>query len=133
MKRRAFIAGIGSVAAWPMVGRGQRAIPVVGWLGIAPESSNASRLGGVRSGLRDVGYVEGTNVAFEFRWAESLDQLPKLAAELVKDEVAVMIATGNAATRAARLQHQEFLLSLRPQMTRSGSAMLSALTGLMAT
>jgi putative ABC transport system substrate-binding protein len=56
----------------------------------------------VRLGLRDVGYVEGTNVVFEFRWAESLDHLSKLAAELVKREVAVIVATGNAATRAAR-------------------------------
>jgi putative ABC transport system substrate-binding protein len=101
--RRAFIAALGSAAAaWPVVARAQRAIPVVGWLGIAPASSNASRLAGVRLGLRDVGYVEGTNVVFEFRWAESLDQLPKLAAELVKREVAVIVATGNAATRAAR-------------------------------
>jgi putative ABC transport system substrate-binding protein len=103
MRRRTFITVLGGAAAWPLVAGGQQtAKPVIGWLGIAPASSNASRLGGVRLGLRDVGYVEGMNVVFEFRWAESLDQLPKLAADLVKREVAVIVATGNAATRAAR-------------------------------
>jgi putative ABC transport system substrate-binding protein len=80
----------------------QPAIPVVGWLGIAPASSNAPQLGGLRSGLRDAGYIEGKNVVIEFRWVESLTQLPKLATELVKREIAVIVTSGNAATRAAQ-------------------------------
>jgi putative tryptophan/tyrosine transport system substrate-binding protein len=101
--RRAFIAWLSSAAAWPLVARAQQpASPVVGWLGIAPASSNATRLGGLRSGLRDTGYIEGKNVVIEFRWAESLTQLPKLATELAKREVAVIVTSGNAATRATQ-------------------------------
>jgi putative ABC transport system substrate-binding protein len=86
-----------------MVARGQQpAVPIVGFLGVAPASSNASRLDGLRSGLRDLGFTEGANFALELRWAESPAQLPKLAAELANREVAVIVSGGNAATRAAQ-------------------------------
>ena len=108
MRRRVFIAALGSAAAWPVLARAQQQpIPVVGWLGAAPASSNASRLRGLRLGLRDVGYVEGTSVVIEFRWAENPSQLPKLAAELAKREVAVIVTSGNAATRAAQIATQK--------------------------
>jgi len=99
MRRREFIAGIGSAAAWPVVVRAQQpALPVVGFLG-ATESSgrNAEYTAAVREGLKEGGFVEGQNVAFEYRWAEGqYDQLPALAAELVRRRVAVIVPIGGA-------------------------------------
>jgi putative ABC transport system substrate-binding protein len=78
-------------------------MPVIGVFGMGPASSHASRIGGLRSGLRDLGYVEGRNVAIEFRWAEIPPQLGELAAELVKRQVDAIVCSGNATTRAAKL------------------------------
>jgi putative ABC transport system substrate-binding protein len=104
MKRRRFIAVLGgAMLAWPLAAHAQQAAtPVVGFLGIAPASTNASRVDGLRSGLRELGYIEGRKLVIEFRWAESTAQLPKLAAELAKGEVAVIVTSGNTATRAAK-------------------------------
>jgi putative ABC transport system substrate-binding protein len=103
MKRREFIGLLGGAAtSWSLLARAQEATPVVGFLGIAPASANASRVDGLRSGLRELGYIEGWNLVIEFRWAESTAQLPKLAAELAKGEVAVIVTSGNTATRAAK-------------------------------
>jgi putative ABC transport system substrate-binding protein len=79
MRRREFITPLGGVAAWPLAARAQQsAIPVVGYL-------NASRLTGLRRGLNQTGYVEGQNVAIEYRWAgNQADRLPALAADLVQ-------------------------------------------------
>ena len=84
MRRREFIAGLGSAAAWPVVGRTQQAnIPVVGFLGTgAPERPTS--LAAFRQGLSEVGYVEGRNVVIEYRWAyNALNRLPELANDLV--------------------------------------------------
>ena len=105
LRRREFITTLlgGAAAAWPLAAHAQQpAIPVIGFLGTVPASSYGSRLDGLRSGLRDLGYVEGGNVVIEFRWAESPAQLPELAVELAKREVAVIVSSGNAATRAAK-------------------------------
>ncbi len=105
MRRREFMTLVGGAAAatWPLAARAQQPpIPVIGFLGIAPAASYAGRLDGLRSGLRDLGYVEGRNVVIEFRWAESSAQLPELAADLAKRDVAVIVTSGNAATRAAK-------------------------------
>src|SRR5215472_14301651 len=102
MKRRAFISLLGGAAVWPLVARAQQPpIPVIGLLGMSPASANARRLDGLRSGLRDVGYVDGQNVAIVFRWADDPTELPALAAELVRRDVAMIISGGNAATGAA--------------------------------
>ena len=79
MKRRAFIAGLGSAAAWPVVALGQQhpKVPRIGFLGLAPEFSGVDAL---RAGLRDLGYVDGSSVQIGWRWAERVDQLPELAA-----------------------------------------------------
>jgi putative tryptophan/tyrosine transport system substrate-binding protein len=97
MKRREFIVGLGCAAAWPLVARAQQsAVPVIGVLGSASPESFEDRLLVIRQGLRDTGYVEGRNVALEFRWAyDQYDRLPGLAADLVRSHVAVIVAMGN--------------------------------------
>jgi putative tryptophan/tyrosine transport system substrate-binding protein len=104
LTRRYFVGCLaGAAVARPLAARAQQpALPVIGLLGVAPASSYANRVDGLRSGLQDLGYVEGRNVIIEFRWADSPAQLPELAAELVNRGVAVMVTSGNTATRAAK-------------------------------
>jgi ABC-type uncharacterized transport system substrate-binding protein len=98
VKRREFIAGLGSAAVGPIAARAQQpAIPVVGYLGSRSPASDAQFVAAFLQGLGEAGYAEGRNVMMEFRWADSqLDQLPKLAAELVGRQVAVIVTTGGA-------------------------------------
>jgi putative tryptophan/tyrosine transport system substrate-binding protein len=102
MIKRTFIAGLGSAAAWPVVARAQqRATPVVGVLGNARPERFARISGIFRHGLADAGYIEGSNVSIEDRNAEGqLDRLPILAAELVRHQVAVIVAVAEAAQAA---------------------------------
>ena len=99
--RRAFIAGVGGAAAWPVVGRGQQSVtPIIGFLGAEAYEPWAERVEAFRQGLSEAGFVEGRNVTIEYRWANGqLAQLPTLAAELVHRDVAVIVAPG--ATPAA--------------------------------
>ena len=105
MRRREFIAGLGSAAAWPVAARAQQpAMPVIGYL--SPNSAEADyKIVTVPflQGLKETGYVEGQNVAVEYRYAENqFDRLPALAADLVRRRVAVIVAIGIEAAMAAK-------------------------------
>ena len=102
MRRRAFIAALGGVVAWPHATCAQQAaLPVIGFLGSA-SASPASFIAAFRSGLKESGYAEGQNVAIDYLWAEDrYDRLPALAAELVRRKVAVIVAVGGPASAGA--------------------------------
>jgi putative tryptophan/tyrosine transport system substrate-binding protein len=95
--RRKFIAALGGTAvAWPLAARAQQpAMPVIGYLSQRSPTDSASIVATFRQGLKEEGYVEGQNVAIEFRFAEGqIDRLPALASDLVRREVNVFVATG---------------------------------------
>jgi putative tryptophan/tyrosine transport system substrate-binding protein len=105
MKRREFITLLGGAAGvWPLAaGAQQAAVPVVGVLSAEWPNLFSDRLRAFHDGLRETGYVEGRNLAIEYRWAEGQnDRLPALAAELVRRQVTVIVSTSTPAVLAAR-------------------------------
>jgi len=104
MRRREFIAALGGAAAWPHGASAQQsAMPVVGFLHPASPDGNADRVRAFREGLKETGFVEGDNVAIEYRWADNnLERLPALATDLVHRRVAVITTFGPPSMFAAK-------------------------------
>jgi ABC-type uncharacterized transport system substrate-binding protein len=104
VRRREFISLLGGAAAWPLMARAQQPAKVarIGYLALGPASARSSRVEALRAGLRDLGWVEGKNIIIEFRWAEGVQQLPELAAELVRMNVDVIFAPSSTMVEPAR-------------------------------
>jgi hypothetical protein len=118
MRRREFIALLGGGLAWPLAARAQQP-PVIGFLHSGSPEPNAKRVAGLRKGLADAGFVEGKNVAIEFRWAEGKDdRLPELASDLVRQRVAVIATAlqhrGSGRSQSCDLDDSDLFSGRRP-------------------
>ena len=104
MRRRTFIAGLGSLAAWPLAARAQQPVgTVIGYVSTITPEADAGLLNAFRQALRETGFVEGQNVAIEYRWAENRrDRLPQLVADLDRPRVNVIVAPDDPAALAAK-------------------------------
>jgi putative tryptophan/tyrosine transport system substrate-binding protein len=105
VKRREFVTLLGgAAAAWPLAAGAQQAAKFarIGHLDLGPASTRESRVAALRTGLRDLGWVEGKNIIIEFRWADGIQQLPELAAELVRLKVDVIFAPSSTMVEPAR-------------------------------
>ena len=132
MRRREFITLLGgAAAAWPLAARAQQAGKVhrIGFLGSSTAAGSAKPVKSLRTGLREFGYVEGTNIVIEFRWAEgNYERLPHLVAELIATNVDVLITHGTPGTRVAK----EVTTSIPIVMAISGEAIATGLVSSLA-
>ena len=104
MKRREFIGFVGGVLASPIAARAQQPAKVarVGYLGFGTPAASATRIEALRAGLNSLGYIEGQNIAIEFRWAKNADELREFADQLVAQNVDIIFATSSTETGAAQ-------------------------------
>jgi len=118
--RRELLAALGGTAvARPLAARAQQPMPVIGLLNSSSPDGYAPFVAAFHQGLKETGYVEGQNVAIEYRWAEGrIDRLPALAADLVQRRVTVIAATTAPAVLPPRRQLQRFRSSSRRPATR---------------
>jgi len=101
LQRREFIMLVGGAAAWPLAARAQQAMPVIGYLDSAAASRD--RIAAFQRGLNEQGFVDGRNVAIEYRWADNrYDRLPDLANDLIRNRVAIIITSTAPAALAAK-------------------------------
>jgi putative tryptophan/tyrosine transport system substrate-binding protein len=105
MRRREFLGVLSGAAAWPLATHAQQTMPIIGWLSSRSAADSASALEHFQKGLAEAGYVEGRNVAVEYRWADGqFDRLLALAEDLVRRRVVVLVAVGGGQTpRAAQV------------------------------
>src|ERR1700749_1861849 len=102
MKRRDLMLGLGFAAALPAIARAQQTPPVIGFLSTRSPDEAAIHTNAFRSGLEEMGYVEGKSVAIEYRWAQGdYSKLPAFAADLLSRPLALMVAAGDPAALAA--------------------------------
>src|ERR1043166_3519132 len=103
MRRRDFIVGVGSAVGWPLVAAQQQTLPVIGWLNRSAGETAQVRLRAFRQSLTDAGFIEGRNVAIEYRWGDGgTDRLRKDAADLVGRRVSLIVAGSDSAALAAK-------------------------------
>ena len=104
MRRRAFITLLGGAAAWPLAARAQQPpLPVIGLLGGGSPAAGAHLAAMLRQSLAETGSIEGRNVAIEPRWVEGqYDRLPAMVAELIRSQVAVIVALSTPPALAAK-------------------------------
>jgi putative ABC transport system substrate-binding protein len=131
MRRREFITLLGSAATWPLAARAQQpAMPVVGFLRSTSLVDSAHLTAAFRQGLKETGFVEGQDVAIEYRYAENqLGRLPALAADLIRRQVTVFVASGgDVVPRAAMAATSASIAGSSRSLTESASAAPSRFT-----
>jgi len=122
MRRREFIKLLGGATTWPLAARAQQlSKPVIGFLGSAPPATFGDRIEGFRLGLRDFGYVEGTNITIQYRFAEGhYERLSDLASERVRSKVNLIVTHGTPGSlapptfRSSGYQNSSLSLTARP-------------------